>query len=226
MGGVVLLAWSGGKDSCLALAELLLAGRPVAGLLTTVTEGYDRIAMHGVRRSLLEQQATALGLPLHIVWLPQQCSNDEYDRRMQTALEGFQRDDINFVAFGDLFLEDIRRYRIERLSRIGMTALFPVWGRDTRALAREFCRRGFRAVLTCVDTNMLDAAYAGRHYDEELLRDYPAHLDPCGENGEFHTFVFNGPLFRQPVAFDRGDTVLRDRFAYCDLIPSTNHHQN
>jgi len=220
MSGPVLLAWSGGKDSCLTLAELRQTGQSVAGLLTTVTEGFDRVAMHGVRRSLLEQQAASLGLPLHIVWLPQQCSNNEYDCRMQATLEGFQRHGISSVAFGDLFLDDIRQYRIERLSRIGMTALFPMWGCDTRALAREFYRRGYRAVLTCVDTHALDAGWVGKYYDEELLRDSPAHLDPCGENGEFHTFVFDGPVFSRPVTFERGDIVWRDRFVFCDLVPS------
>ena len=217
----IVLGWSGGKDSCLTLYELRQAGHhEIVALLTMVTEGYDRISMHGVRRTLLQQQAESIGLPLHEVWLPMNCTDEIYQTRMLDALVPYQRDGIDTFAFGDLFLEDVRRYRIERLARVGMKALFPIWKRDSREMVRTFSRLGFKAILTCVDTEVLDSSCAGQLIDESFLQRYPSNLDPCGENGEFHSFVFDGPLFRTPVAFTRGEVVMRDHFCYCDLVPA------
>jgi uncharacterized protein (TIGR00290 family) len=214
----VLLSWSGGKDSALALHALRQTpGVEVAGLLTTVTEDYDRISMHGVRRTLLERQAAEAGLPLHIVRIPHECTNEIYEERMTAVLSGIRDAGIRRVAFGDLFLEDLRAYRESRLASFGMEAIFPVWGRDTAELARDFLRLGFGAVLVCVDTESLAAAFAGRSFDESLLRDLPPGVDPCGENGEFHTFVHAGPVFRAPVPFRLGEVENRGRFQYCDL---------
>jgi uncharacterized protein (TIGR00290 family) len=215
-----ILAWSGGKDSALALYEMTRQDRTqVVALLTTVTEGYDRISMHGVRRELLAEQAKALGYPLEEVRLPQQCTNELYEQRMGQALEKYHQSGIARAAFGDLFLEDVRAYREERLSRIGMRGIFPLWGRNTSEVARQFVGLGFRAVVVCVDTQALDRAFAGRDYDEDLLKDLPPEVDPCGENGEFHTFVYAGPLFHRPVRIERGEKILREnRFYYCDLV--------
>src|SRR5216110_1767328 len=218
----VLVAWSGGKDSALALQEILGAGRfRVAALLTTVTGEYDRISMHGVRRTLLHRQAESLGLPLEEVVISPSASNDEYEARMGAALEGLRSrvSGLDRVVFGDLFLADIRAYRERMLARIGMRGLFPLWLRDTRALAHEFVRLGYRAVLVRVDSEQLAAEFAGREFDADLLRELPSSVDPCGENGEFHTFVYAGPGFRQDVRHERGPVVLRDRrFVYCDLV--------
>ncbi len=217
----VLLAWSGGKDSALALYVLRQrADVRVAALLTTVTEGYDRVSMHGVRRALLERQAAALGLPLHVVTIPQQASMESYGARMEAALRAWQARGVNACAFGDLFLEDVRAYREANLARIGMKAIFPLWGRDTQELAAWFLALGFRAVVTCVDARRLDPALAGREIDADFLAQLPPHVDPCGENGEFHSFVCAGPIFRQPVPCLRGEVVARDtHFYFCDLLP-------
>ncbi len=221
----VVVAWSGGKDSALALRLIQRDGRyRVAALLTTVTAQYDRISMHGVRRTLLRRQAESLGLPLEEVLISAGASNDEYEAEMRAALELFRTRVRGFdsVVFGDLFLADIRSYRERMLGQIGMRGLFPLWLRDTRALAQEFVGLGYRAVLVCVDTVQLPAELAGREFDLALLRDLPARVDPCGENGEFHTFVYAGPGFRSPVRHARGPVVLRDhRFVYCDLVETT-----
>ncbi len=215
----VVLSWSGGKDSVLALREL--QGDPsveVVGLVTTVTEGYDRISMHGVRRALLERQAAALGLPLEIAWIPPAASNREYEGRMAAALERQRRRGVTTVAFGDLFLADVRAYREAWLATCGFTPWFPLWGRDTRTLAEAFVTLGFEAVVTCVDTRVLPASWAGRPFDRAWLRDLPPGVDPCGERGEFHTFVYAGPLFRDAVRFARGEIVQREAWSFCDLL--------
>src|SRR2546421_6182548 len=218
----VLVAWSGGKDSALALQEILGAGRyRVAALLTTVTGEYDRISMHGVRRTLLRRQAESLALPLEEVVISPRASNEEYEASMGVALAALRTRNpgLDSVVFGDLFLADIRAYRERMLARIGMRGVFPLWLRDTRALAHEFVRLGYRAVLVCVDAHQLTPEFAGREFDAELLRDFPSTVDPCGENGEFHTFVYAGPGFRHAVLHERGSVVLRDRrFVYCDLV--------
>jgi len=218
----VLVAWSGGKDSALALREIQSDGRyRVAALLTTVTAGYDRISMHGVRRTLLRRQAESLRLPLEEVVISPGASNDEYEGNMEAALAALRTRiaGLDTVVFGDLFLADIRAYRERMLARIGMRGLFPLWLRDTRALAHEFVRLGYRAVLVCVDAGALGAEFAGREFDAHLLHDLPREVDPCGENGEFHTFVYAGPGLDQPVRHQRGPVVVRDgRFVYCDLM--------
>jgi len=218
----VVFAWSGGKDSMLALHEILRAGEQrVAALLTTVNRDFDRVSMHGVRRELLERQAGALSLPLRTVELSARSSNDEYQERMTAALAEFRELGIDTVVHGDIFLEDVRAYREAMLAGLGMRASFPIWGTDTTELAERFFRLGYRAVLTCIDTHAIDGSFAGRAYDGALLRDLPASADPCGENGEFHTFVWDGPGFARPVAHALGETVLRDeRFLFQDLLPA------
>jgi uncharacterized protein (TIGR00290 family) len=218
----VLVSWSGGKDSMMALQAILSEGRyEVAALLTTVTEPYGRISMHGVRRSLLERQAEALGLPLEQVAITAHPSNSNYETRMLAALEEWRNRDVQAAVFGDLFLEDIRHYRESLLANLGMRAVFPLWGQDSLALARNFTGQGFRAVITCVDTQTLAGSFAGRDYGEPFLADLPVGVDPCGENGEFHSFVYSGPLLQRNIAHRRGEHVLRDgRFMYCDLLPT------
>jgi uncharacterized protein (TIGR00290 family) len=212
------LAWSGGKDSALALREPRRAGTAPAALVTTVTEDYGRISMHGVRRTLLRRHATAAGLPLVEVGIPVGCTNDVYERRMAAAFASPELASVEEVAFGDLFLEDIRAYREGRLAAAGRRARFPLWGSDTAELARRFLAAGFRAILVCVDRRVLDASFAGRAYDEALLADLPAGVDPCGENGEFHTFVTAGPIFTAPIPCRRGEVVERDGFVFADLV--------
>jgi uncharacterized protein (TIGR00290 family) len=216
----VLFCWSGGNDSAMALHALQSAhGHRVTALLTTVTEQYDRISMHGVRRTLLERQAESIGLPLHAVLIPPQCVNATYELRMKEALDEHLARGVRRVAFGDIFLEDLRVYREGNLARIGIEALFPIWKRDTRELARDFLRLRFRAITVCVDPRVLDSSFAGRLLDASFFADLPSGVDPCGENGEFHTFVFDGPVFRTPVRFVTGEKILRDGFWFCDLLP-------
>ena len=217
----VLFCWSGGKDSAMALHALRAAGEcRIAALLTTITEEYDRISMHGVRRALLERQAESLGLPLHAVLIPPQCINAIYEERMKDALAKHFERGVRRVAFGDIFLEDLRAYRESNLAKVGMQALFPIWKRDTRELAREFVRQGFRAITVCVDPRVLDASFAGRELDATFFAELPPGVDPCGENGEFHTFVFDGPVFKSAIAFHTGEKVVRDGFCFCDLSPA------
>ena len=219
-----LLSWSGGKDSALALQAL--SADPhyhVVGLVTAVTKQYDRISIHGVRRSLLEAQASSLGLPLHVFELEPACSNEEYERAFHTGLDAAARvhPQARHLAFGDLFLEDVRAYRERLLTGTIWKPLFPLWGLDTGVLARRFVDDGFEARLVCVDTTQLDGKFAGRVFNHALLADLPLSADPCGERGEFHTFVSSGPGFAAPVACSPGERVLRDdRFMYCDLLSS------
>lgn len=219
----LVLGWSGGKDSALSLWALRREQRvePLA-LLTTVTEEYDRISMHGVRRELLGAQARAAGLPVIEVGIPTPCPNEVYEQRMAQALAASEIAEAEAVAFGDLFLEDIRSYREERLGQVGKRAVFPVWGRDTAELARTFIDEGFEARLVCIDPRQLDPSFAGRSFDEQLLEDLPPGVDPCGENGEFHTFVHAGPIFDRPIAHELGEVVERDGFVFCDLISAAH----
>ena len=204
----------------MSLAEICHDGaHSIAGLLSTITEGFERVSMHGVRRALLEHQAAALRLPLHLVCIPQDATNEVYQSRMAEVLGRFLRQGVRTVAFGDLFLADIREYRERWLSQLGIRAIFPLWQRDTAQLARSFVDRQFEAIVVCVDSRVLDRSFAGRPYDRRFLRDLPAGVDPCGENGEFHTFVFAGPTFHRPVRVRRGEIVLRDFWYFCDLLP-------
>jgi uncharacterized protein (TIGR00290 family) len=217
---LALISWSGGKDSCIALYEIQREQKYcVAALITTITRDYDRISMHGVRRVLLEAQAASLGLPLHQVFIPKGATNEEYEVEIGEAFSVYRDRGIDSIVFGDLFLEDIRAYRETFLGRHNMRGLFPVWKRDTATLIREFLELGFKAVVTCVDSRVLDRSFAGRLIDESFLSSLPAQVDPCGENGEFHSFVFDGPIFRTPVTFSLGETVLRESFWFCDLLP-------
>lgn len=220
-GEKAVLSWSGGKDSALALHEMQQAGDcRVVALLTTITEEYDRSSMHGVRRVLIEQQADSVGIALEQVSLSPAASNEEYESRMGELLERYKSKGVCTAVFGDIFLADVRKYREDRLASIGMQAAFPLWGRDTAELARTFIRQGFKAVIVCVDTEQMDPAYAGRVLDQGLLDSLPPGVDPCGENGEFHSFVYDGPNFKFPIAHRKGEIVLRDeRFAFCDLVP-------
>ena len=217
----VLFTWSGGKDSTLALYELQeTTNYQVAALLTTITEGYDRISMHGVRTVLLKQQTEAIGIPLKKIIISQNATNEQYEHQMKDALAAYQQNGVSEVVFGDIFLKDLRTYREKNLAKIGMKALFPLWQKDTRYLAEKFIDLGFKAIITCVDSQTLDGAFVGRFFDKELLADLPKNLDACGENGEFHSFVFDGPLFTEPIRFEKGEVVLRDeRFWFCDLVP-------
>ena len=218
----VALSWSGGKDSSLALAALRASSthEPVA-LLTSVTRGYDRISIHGVRRTLLEAQARAVGLPLFEVTLDPQSSNEAYESAFLAGVAAlrFAMPNVQHLAFGDLYLEDVRAYRERLLEPTGLSGVFPLWGRNTTELAGEFVRDGYRAHLVCVDTTQLDGSFAGRRFDHAMLADLPPGVDPCGEGGEFHTFVSDGPIFAHPLAIEVGETVLRDgRFMYADVL--------
>lgn len=217
---VLALSWSGGKDSALAFWTLRCEGVAPRALITTVTEGYERISMHGVRRELLAAQAQALDVSLVEVGIPPGCVNEVYEQRMADAFSSAPLSTVQTVAFGDLFLEDVRAYREERLRAAGRRGLFPLWGKETAALARRFIAVGFRAILVCVDPRFLPPSFAGRAYDEKLLADLPAGVDPCGENGEFHTFVHAGPIFSEPIVCETGQVVEREGFVFCDVLPA------
>jgi uncharacterized protein (TIGR00290 family) len=214
----ILLSWSSGKDSAWALHRLNLQHPgAVQALLTTVNEAVDRVAMHAVRRDVLHAQARAAGLPLIVVPIPHPCPNDIYEARMQTAVSEAVAAGFTQVAFGDLFLEDVRRYRVEKLAGSGLEPLFPVWGIPTGQLAEEMVATGLRARVACVDTRMLDASFVGREFDRRLLGDLPPGVDPCGENGEFHTCVYAGPMFQAPLTLEPGEVVMREPFVWRDL---------
>jgi uncharacterized protein (TIGR00290 family) len=214
----ILLSWSSGKDSAWAL-HLLNQQYPgaVSALLTTVNEAMDRVAMHGVRRYVLEAQARAAGLPLHVVHLPHPCPNDVYEARMRVAIDEATANGFTHAAFGDLFLEDIRRYREEKLAGTGLEPLFPVWGIPTSELAEQMIDGGLRARIACVDTRRLDAGFAGREFDRFLLRALPPDVDPCGERGEFHSCVYAGPMFKEPIALETGETHAVAPYVWRDL---------
>jgi uncharacterized protein (TIGR00290 family) len=215
------LSWSGGKDSALALQQLRASGEhEIVALLTSVTRGYDRVSIHGVRRTLLEAQAAALGLPLIEVWLEPKSSDAAYQRAFLDALDvlASEHPDVKQIAFGDLYLRDVRDYRDRLLAGTPYRGLYPLWERPTRALAESFIADGFEATLVCVDETQIDARFAGRRFDRALLADLPDSADPCGENGEFHTFVHGGPIFSHPIEIEPGEIVRRDeRFTFCDL---------
>lgn len=214
----ILVGWSGGKDSSLAVHAIRRdPALRIHALITTITETYDRISMHGVRVSLLERQAAAIGCPLTKVSIPPNCSNELYEQKMEALMRGYYDEGIRRCAYGDLFLEDIRAYRDRNLAKVDMTAIYPVWGIDTKQLARDFVDQGFRAVLTCVNPKKLDPSFCGRELDHAFLDALPESVDPCGENGEFHTFVFDGPIFREPVPIERGEIVERDGFWFADF---------
>jgi uncharacterized protein (TIGR00290 family) len=213
------MSWSSGKDSAFALHVVRTeCAVDVRALLVTVNAEADRIAMHAVRRSLLEVQAERLGLPLHIVEIPWPCPNDVYEDRMATAVTAAREADVERLVFGDLFLEDIRAYREAKLANSGISPMFPLWGSRTDLLARDMLNAGVKAVLTCVDPAVLPAEFVGRSFDETLLAQLPAGVDPCGERGEFHTFVWDAPGFSSPIDIDIGEIVTRDGFVFCDVL--------
>ena len=216
----VLFCWSGGKDSAMALHHLRQdPSVRIIGLLTTVTESYNRISMHGVRCELLVQQAQSMGLPLTQVRIPPKSDNAIYESRMEAALRQYLAKGVKQVAFGDIFLEDLRVYRENNLAKLNMTAIFPLWKKNTRDLAQYFQSQKFRATTACIDPKVLPETFAGRELDESFFAELPAGVDPCGENGEFHTFVHSGPIFNSPVPITKGEIVTRDGFTFCDLLP-------
>ena len=217
----MILSWSGGKDSAMALLALLESGLyEIVSLLTTVSKQYERISHHGVRVELLEQQAAALGIPLHKLYLHHaNCSLEDYEAVMKKAMLEYKDKDVLTVAFGDVFLQDLRDYREHNLAKIGMEAIFPIWSRDTTEIVQTFIALGFKAYLTCVDNEKLGREFAGRPINADLIRDLPDGIDPCGENGEFHSFVYDGPIFQRPVDVSVGEVVLRDVRYFADLVP-------
>ncbi len=217
----ILFSWSGGKDSSLALYEIQKnLNYEIAALITTITADYDRVSMHGLRTSLLEEQAKYLNIPLERVVISKNASNDEYESKFNEVLLRYKETGISQVVFGDLFLEDIKKYREDLLQKVDMECLFPIWKRDTAKLAYEFIDLGFKVITVCVDLNVLVKEFAGREFNKEFLNDLPEGIDPCGENGEFHTFVYDGPIFSKKINHKLGEIVLRDeRFYYCDILP-------
>jgi len=213
------ISWSSGKDSAYALDEARSGGlADVVGAITTLSEAYDRVAMHGVRSSLLDRQLAALGLPSERVMLPSPCSNEIYEARFAEACERLKAQGVRHIVFGDLYLEDVRAYRERQLAALGMSGIFPLWRRDTAELARAMLASGLVAHLTCVDPRRLDRSFAGRRFDGRLLDDLPRDVDPCGENGEFHTVVSAGPMFTAPIAVRVGEVVERDGFVFADVL--------
>jgi uncharacterized protein (TIGR00290 family) len=214
-----ILCWSSGKDSAWTLHVLRQRQEvEVVGLLTTINEVHNRVAMHAVRVTLLQAQAEAVGLPLWTVPIPSPCSNQQYEMAMRTAIGRALADGVTVMAFGDLFLEEVRRYRETQLAGTGLTPIFPIWGLSTTLLAREMVSSGLRARITCVDPKLIPASFVGREFDDALLTDLPASADPCGERGEFHTFAYAGPMFRNSVPIQTGEIVMRDGFVYADLL--------
>jgi uncharacterized protein (TIGR00290 family) len=219
-----LLSWSSGKDAAWSLHVLRQQGEvEIVGLLTTINRTFERVAMHAVREELLEAQAAAAGLPLWKVDIPFPCPNEAYEAAMGAACAKAVAEGIEVMAFGDLFLEDVRDYRVQKLAGTGLRPVFPLWGRDTAALAREMIAGGLRATLTCVNPKTLDAVFAGRDFDTALLADLPPSVDPCGERGEFHSFAWGGPMFQHPIPVQRGEVVERDGFVFADLLPERAH---
>lgn len=217
-----IISWSSGKDSAMSLYRVLQSGKfKVVCLLTTVTDEFHRVSMHGVREEVLDLQAQSVSIPIAKVRIPYPCPNSLYEQKMHDFLMEWKEKGVTHCIFGDLFLEDIRRYREEKLAQIGVEPIFPIWGENTRQLAHEMLKVGFRAVVTCVDPKKLDASFAGREFDESFLDDLPLGVDPCGENGEFHTFVYDGPMFSERIEVEVGERVLRDGFQFADVLART-----
>lgn len=217
----ILFCWSGGKDSALAFYEAEKSGNyDIFTLLTTVTKDYDRISMHGIRVELLQRQAASIGINLIKVFISRKSSNQEYESRLRGALEECKQKNTFRVAFGDIFLEDLRKYRVDKLREVELEAIFPLWKISTKELASRFINLGFKAVISCVDSKVLGKEFVGKDFDKEFLSKLPDSVDPCGENGEFHSFVYDGPVFKEKIPHKLGEIVLRDeRFYFCDLIP-------
>ena len=215
----ILVSWSTGKDSAYALHQIRQTNHyEIVGLLSTITEEYDRVSMHSTRHALLKKQADRLNLPLYPIFIPYPCTNEIYEARMQIFIQQAIQQGITHIVFGDLFLEDIRRYRESKLALTNVTPLFPLWGKNTDLLAKEMIHAGMKAVITCVDSKKLNASFAGREFDEQFLSDLPKGIDPCGENGEFHTFVYDGPMFSKPIPISLGTIVERDGYIFSDIL--------
>lgn len=215
----IIFSWSSGKDSALALYKLKQEDKyDIASLFTTISEEYDRVGFHGTQRMLLEKQAEVIGLPLYKAYLPKSDSIEEYAQKLGKFLVDCKKESVTKIAYGDIFLEDLKEFRIKELKKIGMKGIFPIWQYDSRKLIKEFIDLGFKAITTCVDSNVLDKSFVGRMIDHNFVSELPENVDPCGENGEFHTFVFDGPLFKEKINILAGDIVLKDNFYYCDLI--------
>ncbi|OGD45844.1 ATP-binding protein [Candidatus Bathyarchaeota archaeon RBG_16_48_13] len=214
-------SWSGGKDCALAFNEIIRTSKyDVIGLMTNVTEEYDRVSTHGVRRSLLEVQAESLGVPLDVVLISKDISDEEYESKMRAVLSKYNAAGASSMVFGDIFLENVRKYREDILSKMGMRGIFPNWKKNTKELAKRFMDQGFRAIVVSVDSKVLDKGFVGREFDRQFLDDLPPTVDPCGENGEFHSFAYDGPIFKKRIRYDVGEIVLREnKFYYCDLVP-------
>ena len=221
MADKILFSWSGGKDSALALHSIRQNKElEIVALLTTITAGYDRISMHGVRRELLEKQAESIGIPLEKVIIPKDCKNEDYEKQIEAVLSRYKNEGVSSVAFGDIFLEDLKKYRETNLAKIGMKGIFPLWKQKSYILAKKFIDLKFKATITCVDSKLLDGKFCGREFDESFLSGLPKNVDPCGENGEFHSFVYGGPIFKKEIPVKKGELVLRDeQFYFCDLKP-------
>jgi uncharacterized protein (TIGR00290 family) len=224
----IVVSFSGGKDAVLALHRIQNSDEwEVESLLTTLTEDYDRTTMHGIRNELLELQAESLGMPIRRVWIPQDCPNEIYQQRMEDAVDKIREDGINYIMFGDIFLEDVKNYREKMLKGTGLTPIFPLWKEDSFSLIKEFTEKGFKTVLCCVDTQKLNRSFVGKVIDQTFINDFPKDLDICGENGEFHTFVFDGPNFSFPIHYELGETRIaidmftkEERFFYVDIVLS------
>lgn len=217
-----IVSWSSGKDSAMALHRTIQSRKyEIACLLTTVSDAFHRVSMHGVREELLERQAEACGIELYKVRIPYPCPNSVYEEKMRETMLYWMERGVTHAVFGDLFLQDIRKYREEKLAPLNVTPVFPVWGTDTAALAKEMISSGFRAILSCVNPKKLDPKFAGREYNPSLLADLPPNVDPCGENGEFHTFVYDGPIFKQPIPIQVGERLMRDGFQFADIVPKS-----
>lgn len=216
----VLISWSGGKDSALALYEISSKNKyEIKAIFTTISEEYKRISMHGVRKELLIRQTISLGYPVHIIELPKNVSDEIYSEMMKREMLKFKLSNVNDVVFGDIFLEDVRQYRENNLKKVGMNAIFPLWGKSSKEVAKRFLDLGFKAIITCVDSTFLDKSFVGQLFNDTFLSLLPPKVDPCGENGEFHTFVFDGPNFSNPISFKKKEIILREnRFYFIDLI--------
>ena len=217
----VVFSWSGGKDSALALYKIQQSKQyEIVSLLTTLTDEYKRTSMHGIRENLLEKQTNSLNIPLHKIFLPKNGTNETYGKKMTESLQYFKDQGVTKIVFGDIFLEDVRKYREDNLKQIGMKGIFPLWGQKTENLSKEFFDLGFSSIICCIDSQKLEKKFVGRYFDKNFISDLPSNIDVMGENGEFHSFVYAGPNFQKHISFDIGNFVFREnRFWYCDLIP-------
>ncbi len=214
----IVFSFSGGKDSILALYRLIKSHYKIVSLITTITDEYNRVSMHGVSEKLLAEQVNSIGLPLHLIYIPSRCVNKEYERIMYENMLFYKNLGVEYVGFGDIFLEDVRTYRENNLKKLNMKGIFPIWGKDTKDLAKTFIKLGFRAIVVCVNLDILDISFLGREFDENFIRDLGDSVDVCGENGEFHTFVYDGPIFKKAINFKIGDVVIRENYGYIDLL--------